>query len=299
VKLLVGIPTHRRPELLRACLDSIAVQEGDLPEIAVFVADNDPLRREGRKVAEQLAPTFRFPLSSIIVEEPGISAVRNAILKEARRSHADFIAMIDDDETASEGWLRALLKVQVEYVADVVGGPVKPLFPGSVPEWLKPGFARRKRATGRVDLVDATSSVLISCRALEAVGWPAFESAYGLTGGGDTEFFLRARDSGMTFGWSNDALVYESFESERLSAGWVLRRNFRYGTTRIRLSRAYRMENTPTFAWVAFHLAASPFLLILAIHPKLRIKALNRIAYASGLLAGIFGMKYHEYASRH
>ena len=112
MKLLVGIPTHKRPELLRDCLESIAAQQGDLPEIELFVADNDPKGRAGVAVVEDLKASYRFPISATTVEVPGISAVRNAILDEARRRNVDFIAMIDDDETASPEWLDQLLRAQ-------------------------------------------------------------------------------------------------------------------------------------------------------------------------------------------
>lgn len=299
MKVLVGIPTHKRPELLRECLESIAAQKGSLPEVEVFVADNDSKGREGASLVAELAGKFRYPLTSTVVDEPGISAVRNAILDEAQRHDVDFIVMIDDDETASPEWLGQLLSAQQALAVGVVGGPVTPMFPDSVPDWYRVAFRRRTRPTGIVDLVDATSNVLISCEALKSIGWPEFDSGYGLSGGGDTEFFLRARDLGLTFGWANDAMVCETIESERLRTRWVLRRYFRYGIIRHRLAQKYHMDGTPTPYWIALNLAASPLLLALAIYPKLRIRALRRVAYVSGLLAGAFGIKFYEYASRH
>ena len=298
MKVLIGIPTHKRPELLRDCLESIEAQSGLDASVHVFVADNDQKGRAGAAMVAKLADKFRFPLTSTVVEEPGISAVRNAILDEAKRGDVDFIAMIDDDETASSEWLSKLLSTQDALGTGVVGGPVVQVFPGSVPDWFRIAFRKRERPTGMVDLVDATGNVLLSCKALKAIGWPKFDPAYGLSGGGDTEFFLRARDLGITFGWNNDALAYEPVESERLRIRWVLKRHFRYGNISNHLSRTYPLE-IPTINWAAFTLAASPLLLVLAVHPKFRIKALRRIAYAAGLIAGAYGTKVQEYASRH
>jgi glycosyltransferase involved in cell wall biosynthesis len=122
--VLIGIPTHRRAILLRKCLESLAAQEGIPPSIRVFVADNDASNHEGVDIAEAMAGDFPFPLTASVVAEQGISAVRNAILDEARRCQAEFIAMIDDDETASPHWLAQLLKAQKAYGTDVVAGPV-------------------------------------------------------------------------------------------------------------------------------------------------------------------------------
>lgn len=299
MSVLVGIPTHKRPELLRECLESIAAQQGELPPVRVFVADNDAKGREGARLVEKIAATYRFPISATSVAEPGISAVRNAILDEARRGGDEFIAMIDDDETAAPEWLGELLNAQRKIGVGVVGGPVTQLFPDSVPDWFRAAFRKRARATGVIDFVDATGNVLISCEALKAIGWPEFDPVYGLSGGGDTEYFLRARKLGMTFGWTNDAMVNETVETERLGTRWVLRRYYRYGIIRTRLAREYEMDGTPTAYWVAGSLAASPLLLMLAVRRRFRIKALCRVAYAAGLFAGVFGMRFREYASRH
>ena len=299
VKLLVGIPTHRRPDMLRECLESVALQTGDLPDIEVFVADNDTSAREGVAVVEDMKPSYRFPLSATTVATPGISAVRNAILTVARRREVDFIAMIDDDETASANWLVQLLRVQSATQAGVVGGPVRQLFSDDVPEWFRIGFRRPLKSSGRTDLVDATGNVLLSCNALEALGWPQFDHSYGLSGGGDTEYFLRVRQLGMRFGWAAEAVLSETVEDERLSVKWILKRSYRHGIIRTRLKQNYHFEGTPGLAWAACNLAATPLLLLITAYPRFRIMALKRIAYAIGLIAGSFGMKYHEYASRH
>src|SRR5687768_8138920 len=89
----------------------------------------------GRHPNAQAARSYRLPVTSTVVEEPGISAVRNAILAEARDGGADFIAMIDDDETASPGWLAELLRIQAAFDADVVGGPVLRDMPETLPLW--------------------------------------------------------------------------------------------------------------------------------------------------------------------
>ena len=60
MQVLIGIPTHKRPQLLRECLESIESQEGDLPGVRVFVADNDPKGRAGATLAAELAGSFDF-----------------------------------------------------------------------------------------------------------------------------------------------------------------------------------------------------------------------------------------------
>ena len=56
---------------------------------------------------------------------PGISHARNRGVAEAK---GDFVAFIDDDELPAPNWLESLLLTQRTYRADVVLGPVRPVF---------------------------------------------------------------------------------------------------------------------------------------------------------------------------
>ena len=301
MSVLVGIPTHKRPELLRQCLDSIAAQAGDLPPVRVFVADNDAKGQEGVGVVEEMAAAYRFQIASTSVAEPGISAVRNAILEEARRGGDDFIAMIDDDETASPEWLLTLLKVQAEFGADVVGGPTIWKAPPSAPLWLQTpeAFGTRTRDTGLIDVIDATGNVMMAGASLARAGWPQFDLQFGLSGGGDTEFFLRLRKAGLRFAWAGDARVEEVVPLARHNAWWFLRRQFRYGNTGYRLSRLHVVDLTPGPAWALKHLIASPFWVALALYPPARIKALKRLGYSAGIMSSALGYRFLEYGERH
>lgn len=300
MQLLVGIPTHKRPELLRKCLRSIAAQTGELPSTSVFVADNDPNARQGVGVVQEMAAEYPYPISSTVVAEPGISAVRNAILAEARRTGADFLAMIDDDEIASEQWLAKLLEVQETYKADVVGGPVSRDTPLTAPVWMREGIFRvQDHKTGPISLVDATGNVLMSCRALDGARWPQFDPIYGLTGGGDKEYFLRLRNLGFRFVWSPDAKVDEPVPATRFTTGWYIRRQFRYGNIGRQLDRTYGPGNGPSLLWAVTNLAASPLLAVIALHPRGRLKALRRLAYSAGIIGSALGYRYYEYVERH
>ena len=301
MSVLVGIPTHRRPELLRQCLDSIAAQAGDLPPVRVFVADNDFKGREGVGVVDQIADAYRFPIAGTVVPEPGISAVRNAILDEARRGGDAFIAMIDDDETASPEWLAELLKVQAEYGADIVGGPSIRESPAEAPMWLHnpEAFGTVQKPTGLVESANSTSNVLLSCPALDRLGWQKFDMSYGLSGGSDKEYFLRLGSSGASFAWANDSKVHEPIPLSRCTLKYVLRRSFRNGGINRRLHRKYGYAAAPDQLWALKSLFASPLLVILAIHPRFRLKALRRIAHAAGMLGEDLGISYFEYAERH
>ena len=302
MNVLIGIPTHKRPELLRACLDSIAAQSGPDATVRLFVADNDSAGREGHDLVRRLVPEFRFPLSSAVVAEPGISAVRNAILAEARRSGADFVAMIDDDETASPNWLSELLRVQAAFGADAVGGPVIRDMPAHVPPWLRAGIFRPLEGQDRrVPILQGTGNLLVCCRTLERLGWPTFHPGFALTGGEDAEWFTQLQRRGASFALAMRAVTVEPLPPERTRLPWLLKRSFTNGSNQVRILRLH--GSRPELGWKllmgAGVLAAAPLLSPGLLNPRLRLPMLLTAARAAGRISGLVGFHYREYAGRH
>ena len=303
MKLLVGIPTHKRPELLRKCLDSIAAQRGALPEIEVFIADNDAAGREGVNLVEQMAPGFPYPLAGAVVAQPGISAVRNAILDEAKRRGVDFIAMIDDDETASPEWLVNLLKVQRETSADIVGGHVDFVFCCPPPQEIKfsRSFRTRPRAQGPTHPLTASNNFLVGAQAMADRGWPRFDLEFGLTGGGDTEWFMRLARLGIRFAWAADALVIEEVPLDRMTRKWILQRAYRAGNSNMRISLQHwpSRELGGDILSIAMTIGSAPVLAPLLLLPQRRLWLLRAWWTAAGRVAALWGHRSREYAVRH
>lgn len=300
-KVLVGIPTFRRPDLLRTCLESVRSQRlNDGIKLRVLVADND-VAGEGEAVAHVAAAGFPFELIAAVVEAPGISAARNAILAEAANWGADAIAMIDDDETVSEDWLQALLDVKADTGADVVGGPSIPVYstePSPVILASKAFWYDAKRKSGPIDIVHATNNVLINCAALRNVANPTFDDAFGLTGGGDKEFFTRLKKAGVSFAWASDARAFELVPQSRMTTGWILRRNFRIGIDDLRIAKMHegRLSAARKSAEALAVLAAVPVTAPALLVPRWRLRMLRRWSRAVGRMSGLFGRRYGEYA---
>src|SRR5690242_20560351 len=103
-RVVITIPTFKRPKSLARLLDAIARLKTDA-DIHVVVADNDAQAHQGFDFCAQLAPTYRWPLKPVIEEARGIAQVRNRLVAEALKSDAQFIAMIDDDEWPDENWI--------------------------------------------------------------------------------------------------------------------------------------------------------------------------------------------------
>lgn len=229
MKAAVLIPTFRRPENLRAALHSVAAQN-DLSQIErVIVIDNDP-EASAAPVLEAFAEIAPFPVQWVHAADPGVSNARNAGVAMAR--DANFIAFLDDDETAHPEWLSALLSTQAQTAADVVFGPIS----GRAPDaklrqraFIEEFFSRTSQEpSGVIDRTYGCGNSLM--RVATALSEPApFAIEANETGGEDDMLFTRLVAKGAVFAWAADAWVDEHAPAERATLGYVMTRAFAYG----------------------------------------------------------------------
>jgi len=206
-------------------LDNLTFRKCPISEIVLVVVDNDPERSAQEACKNTI---YKWPL--IYVSEPrrGIATARNRAIKEARG--ADFIAFIDDDEVPKESWLDELLWVQSQYDADLVSGPVLPVYPEGVPDWIIQGkfFDRPVDPTGTLLTWCRTGNLLIQSKVFDTV--PEFDERLNFTGGEDALFSTRVHRAGYRMVSSADAVVFESVTIQRISVASLLKRSYQYGS---------------------------------------------------------------------
>ena len=131
-----------------------------MPEIEVFVVDNDP-DASGKRTAEAYGQSLPFPLHYQIEKKRGIPFARNRLVELASR--CDLIAFIDDDEEAGPHWLDELLYVHATFQAAVVTGPVLARFEITPPAWAVAGkfYESPRRPTGSSQPTFYTNNLLI------------------------------------------------------------------------------------------------------------------------------------------
>lgn len=228
-RVSVVIPTFLRPEGARAAVESVFAQTGvALSEIEVVLVDNDPAG-SAAAVGAELAAAAPLPFTMVHEPRAGVSHARNTGVAVAR---APLIAFLDDDETATPGWLAALLAAQDATGADVVFGPIDTVLPATAPEpraHFEAFFARRGPATvQRIDhAYGCGNSLLVRARVLN--GPAPFDAGHNEIGGEDDVLFRNLTASGGTFGWAPEALVHEVVPPHRATWAYVLRRAFTYG----------------------------------------------------------------------
>jgi hypothetical protein len=61
------------------------------------------------------------------------------------------------------------------------------------------------------------------------MGYPYLDEAFDYKGGGDTDFFTRARARGISFHWAQGALMTEAMPARRTEFSWIQARALRNG----------------------------------------------------------------------
>jgi succinoglycan biosynthesis protein ExoM len=165
-----------------------------------------------------------------------ISIARNACLDNAA---GDFLAFIDDDETASEDWIIRLMETAEATEADVVLGPVQAIYGEDAPRWMRRGDFHSTFPVWVGDriITGYTCNALLRLAAPSLAG-RRFSLALGRSGGEDTEFFTQMHRMGGKIAYAPAAWVQEPVPAKRAAFSWLAKRKFRFGQTHGRLIEA-------------------------------------------------------------
>jgi hypothetical protein len=230
VRLAVTIPTFKRPAQVVEAMGSIAAQL-ERHRAAFVIIENDAEVREGAKAAAAFLEREGRPGMVLIALQPGNCNAYNSGWRTVLdvMPNAAAIAVADDDETAQPGWLDALLRQRAATGAGIVGGPQQPVFAGGTPGVIHPVFRPAYDRSGPVPILYSSGNLLVTRRVLETMPFPFLDPLFNYTGGGDADFFRRARAVGFNFAWAADAVLHESVPPRRLEADWLRARSLRNG----------------------------------------------------------------------
>jgi succinoglycan biosynthesis protein ExoM len=223
----VCICTYKRPELLWRTLSSIANQSTSYT-YEVVVVDNDKNQTAQNTCERARIELFdgRADLLYLVEPKQNISLARNKAIRHAK---SRLIAMIDDDETAADGWLDSYAKILFSNDWDYAVGPVRPVIPDSFPDWLVRGGLFHEKDIQKTEAIRAcTNNVCFKGHCLYQREGP-FEPRYGKTGGEDAEFGAFIARRGFCGVWCHSAIVYETQQSNRRKVLWHIKRGFQHG----------------------------------------------------------------------
>jgi GT2 family glycosyltransferase len=306
-RIAICIATCFRPDGLQRLLDGISKQQfskNDPPKLLIIVIDND---KEGssKKVCDEFATNPLIQLIYDIEPQRGIPFVRNRGVGHAIET-SDFIAIIDDDEIPSIGWIDELLYTLLHYEADVVTGPVLPHFVDTPPTWAVEGrfFEKTGKTTGQIInncfAHVYTSNLLARTEIFHKV---KFNEQFALNGTDDTHLFMQIDEAGFKIVWSNEALVTEWIPASRTTTRWMLQRAFRRGNgfalCEITINPSIQVRIMRTMKGVV-HLIRGLGLTVLSLGRKVRlIQSLQTILLGAGMIVGVLGKQYNEYKTIH
>lgn len=291
LKIDIGICTYRRPAVV-ATLTSLF--QLDVPQgvaVRVIVADNDA-EPSAKATIDNLRAVSPFDIIYVHCPESNISIARNACLSAC---DADYLAFIDDDETAPREWLSELLKTAQETGAEAVIGPVTAIYKTTAPSWMRKGnFHSTFPVWVKGDIITGyTCNTLLKMRA-PSVSGRRFALSLGQSGGEDTHFFSHMHADGGRIAYAEKAVLSEPVPDTRASFKWLAKRRFRSGQTHGRLlaeSRPGLRRAAQTATAGAKAVACAGMALIAIFDPVRRTRQLLRVALHLGSVSGAVGVK--------
>ncbi|WP_421414068.1 glycosyltransferase [Agrobacterium tumefaciens] len=287
----IGICTYRRPALVATLLSLFELEVPEGVTVRLIVADNDE-EASAKASVDRLRETSPFEIAYVHCPKSNISIARNACLSESR---ADYLAFIDDDETAPPHWLAALMEKAGETGADVVLGPVTAVYRENAPGWMKRGdFHSTVPVWVNGEIITGyTCNTLLKMDA-PSVKDRRFALALGQSGGEDTHFFSHLHASGGRIVFAQKAVLSEPVPENRARFMWLAKRRFRSGQTHGRVLA----EKKPGARRVMQVLKAGSKVLYCAVFAALNgFNAVRRNRYALrgalhlGSVSGAFGVR--------
>ncbi|WP_274604078.1 MULTISPECIES: glycosyltransferase [unclassified Rhizobium] len=291
LKIDIGICTYRRPAVV-ATLTSLF--ELDVPAgvtVRLIVADNDA-EPSAKATIDNLRAVSPLDIIYVHCPKSNISIARNACLSACE---ADYLAFIDDDETAPREWLSELLQTARETSAEAVLGPVTAIYKTTVPGWMRKGdFHSTFPVWVKGDIITGYTCNTLLKMSAPSVSGRRFALSLGQSGGEDTHFFSHMHADGGRIAYAEKAVLSEPVPDTRASFKWLAKRRFRSGQTHGRLLAESKpgLRRVPQATTAGAKAVACAGLALLAIFdPVRRNRQLLRVALHLGSVSGAVGVK--------
>ncbi len=301
--IVIGIPTFRRPEMLKKLILSITgcyINKSLIKDVNILVVDND-VDKTAEITVKELTDKFysNFKLNYYNYPVKGLSNVRNEIFRKALEFNPDYIVCIDDDEYAASDWLNQLVLTITGNEAEIVLGPVIPEFEGEVSPYIAYWFKYKDLENfQKVDFFWTGNFIIGAGFFLKHK--IKFDNRFNKTGSEDSYFGVKALKSGVSIRWANKAVAYETIPQKRANLKWLIRRNFNNAITftyilklekinfrllkKILISIAYLLTGIIALVFIFF-----PF--------RWKYWGILKISESIGGFAGLIGISFHEYAN--
>lgn len=243
MRFSIVIATYNRARLLTDTLASLSRLRSDAPWELIVVDNNSP--DDTAAIVRDAAGAFPVPLRYLFEREPGRSAALNCGFRAA---HGEILVTTDDDVQVDADWLDEIGAAFEVHQCDYVGGRVRPVWGGPVPDWLP---SSRKALCGVIAIMDFGPEPLrygtrvplgvnmaIRRTALQRAG--ELDGRIGrragtLLGQEVREWCVRAHAAGLTGYYVPDIVVRHVIPPERLTKSYFRRWHYWRGVSRAML----------------------------------------------------------------
>ncbi|MDR1691442.1 MAG: glycosyltransferase [Rickettsiales bacterium] len=247
-KIIIGIPTYKRPESLRNTLKSILqIIDSDCKNTEIAIIDNDKEKSAFKTYEDIKKFSKKIPIHYFNETKNGLSNVRNRILKEAINLNGNLLLGVDDDEIVEKNWLKNHLKFLNQKDCVVSSGPSISILPQNCPKWvIKGNFFKMidEKKDKRKLKTCATNNFGLKLDFIKKNNIK-FDLLFNNCGGEDTDFFKTIHNKGGNIYHNKNALCYDMVPPERCTLKYVLKRDFRIGNNRALKAKKYNPAQVP------------------------------------------------------
>ena len=271
-RVSVVVVCYNRPREVQRTVKSL-LENTKAPFEIILVDD-------GSKPPIRLVVPFQNVKLLRFEKEVGLSNARNCGLKEAK---GDYIAFLDDDTMVSKHWLEEIEK-GISAGADIIGGPLKPLFASRPPEWWSEERFGCFAGVGNAQAKEIWGANMVFRREVfEKVG--CFNPELGRKNGKlftyeDRDLINRAEESSFKPLFVNGAEVFHAVPPSRLTVNYVLKWSYYFGKTEKMMHCPDILNSCYCLLIASMQLAS----LVFSFKKPDILKAMSRIAVSFGRL---------------
>jgi len=300
-KIVVCIPTYKRPEMLKSLVISILecnINKSLIDDFDIVIVDNDADKTAESAVkelqekhgAEHKIEYFAYPVK-------GLSNVRNELINVGLTLNPDFLIFVDDDEFVSAGWMNEMVSTIISNEGDLVMGPVRSVIKKRVPVSISCWLDRPEYPDNTRLYFIRSGNLIVKVSSLLEYG-VRFDPRFNKTGGEDSYFGLKMIQKGASIFWAANAIAYENVPDNRATIKWISKR-FYNGANKyafiLRLEKNLSKRIKKLFVSF-FYLFVGAIASVMALFPfRKRYWGILKMNEGLGGIAGFLNLRYNEY----
>jgi len=272
-RISVVVGTYNRPKDVMDTVTSLVSQS--VKPFEIIIIDDGSTPPLNLRFSQKKLKLIRFD------KNVGACSARNYGINVAK---GEYVAFIDDDAMADKHWLEEMQK-GIKMEADILGGPLKPIYETSPPKWWNEKDFGFYSGVGNIwGSYIWGANMIVRKEVFRKIG--LFRSDLGPrkgkhSGGEELDLINRARVRGYHVLFIPKAIVCHKVKSKRMSLGYILKWEYYYGKM-LKTRDGYRPLETTFLLFLGILSMANPRIILSEI--SVRIKKIAWIAELFGRL---------------